>query len=450
MVTFLKKKGAFSGVKLAENKITSGYKIEKMPPPAQAIIPLHQNLGAPCTSIIQRGDLVLKGQKIGDSDGFISAPVHSSISGKVSSLGKIISPATGAFIEAIFIANDMQDNWVEGVIDRDPINELNEIIQELNNKEKKDFLAIIKEAGIVGLGGASFPTHVKLNPPKDKKIEYLLINGCECEPYITSDEMIMIDYTHKFLLGVYIMELLLRPKEVCIAIEDNKEAAIDKLKSLVSELDFAKDYKIVSVQSKYPMGSEKTLIKTLYNREVPEKGLPADVGCVVHNVATAKAVYDAVVENKPLIEKVLTVTGEVGNPKNVSAMIGTPISEVLNYCGKLKDTANKVIIGGPMMGQAIYETSFPIVKAANCILALKSDSSIEQNCIRCAKCVSVCPMNLMPLMYVRYVKVKKYDTTASDYFINSCIECGCCSYVCPSSIPIVGYIKTGKSMLKKG
>ncbi len=449
MVTFLKKKGAFSGVKLPENKITSGYKIEKMPDPLKAVIPLHQNLGAPCTPIINRGDMVLKGQKIGDSDGFISAPVHSSISGKVTSLGKIINPATGAFVEAVFIENDRQDNWVEGVKEREPQIELKEIIQELNKKEKEDILAAIKDSGIVGLGGASFPTHVKLNPPKEKKIEYLLINGCECEPYITSDEMIMIDYSYKMLLGVYIMALLLKPKEVCIAIEDNKELAIDRIKMLISELDFAKEYKIVSVQSKYPMGSEKTLIKTLYNREVPDKGLPADIGCVVQNVATAKAVYDAVVENKPLIEKVITVTGEVGNPKNILAMIGTPIADVLSYCGELKDIANKVIIGGPMMGQAIYETSFPIIKAANCVLALKTDSFVEQNCIRCAKCVNVCPVNLMPLMYVRYIKVKKYDVAANDYFINSCIECGCCSYVCPSSIPIVGYIKTGKSMLKK-
>jgi len=444
----IKKKSVFRGLSLRENKITAKKPIEVLPVPEKVILPLQQSIGAPCEFIVARKDIVKAGQKIADSKSYVSAPVHSSISGSVSKITKVLNPATCALMDALVIESDGEDQRVgsEKLFDienSDNFSELKKIVRSLDNKK---ILEKIKEAGVVGLGGATFPTHVKLNPPKDKKIDTVILNGCECEPFITSDHRVMLEYGMKVLAGLYIISRTVTPKSIYIAVEDNKEDAICHLEELIIKMGFKNVFKIVSLKSSYPMGAEKTLIKTVLGRSVPMGGLPMDVGVIVNNVATAKSVYEAVIESKPLMDKVVTVTGEIENPKNLLARMGTPVSNLIEACGKTGSGVNYIIIGGPMMGTSVTDIDFPVTKGVNCILVKESKARVEQNCINCGRCVSICPMNLMPLAYVRNVK-KESAEGCRQYYIENCIECGSCAYVCPAGIPIVGYIKTGKSML---
>lgn len=448
MSLIFKKKGAFKGIRLPHNKITENKPIEKLPLPQKIILPIQQHIGAPCEHQVKRGDKVNTGQKIAESKSFVSAPIHSSISGEVSRVIKIINPPTSLPIDAVVINSDGEDKWIKlnSLPDIKGISNSKDIINAVNKIFPKEMITRVKEAGIVGLGGATFPTHIKLSPPPGKKIDTIILNGCECEPYITSDHRLLLEHGEKILLGFYIISKILLPEKILIAIEDNKKDAIANIKNLIIKLNFEKDFEIISLESKYPMGAEKTLIKTILKREVPIDGLPLDVGVVVHNVATCKAIYDAVIYGRPLIEKVVTVTGDVLSPKNLLVRIGTPIKNLIDYCGGLKGNSNEIIVGGPMMGIDIVDLDFPVTKGTNCILVKKEKPIDEKNCIRCARCIDACPMKLMPLMYVENVKKGFYEA-CKDYFITDCIECGCCSYVCPSNIPIVGYIKTGKSEL---
>lgn len=444
----IKKKSVFRGVSLEENKITAKKPIETLPIPEKVILPLQQSLGAPCEFIVKRKDTVKTGQKIADTNSYVSAPVHSSVSGSVLKITKILNPATCALIDALVIESDGEDSWVDckklfDIDDSDNFPGLKKIVRSLGREK---ILEKIKEAGVVGLGGATFPTHVKLNPPKDKKIDTLILNGCECEPFITSDHRIMLEYGRKVIAGLYIISSTITPKNIYIAVEDNKEDAIRSLEEIIIKMGFKDTIRIVSLESRYPMGAEKTLIKTVLDRTVPMGGLPMDVGVIVNNVATAKSVYEAVIESKPLIDKVVTVTGEVENPKNLLVRIGTPISGLIEACGKTGSGVNYMIVGGPMMGTSIADIDFPVIKGVNCILIRESRARVEQDCVNCGRCVSICPMNLMPLVYVRYVKRGSIES-CRQYYIENCIECGSCAYVCPAGIPIVGYIKTGKSML---
>ncbi len=444
----IKKKSVFRGLSLEENKITAKKPIETLPIPEKVILPLQQSLGAPCEFIVKRKDTVKTGQKIADTNSYVSAPVHSSVSGSVLKITKILNPATCALIDALVIESDGEDSWVDckklfDIDDSDNFPGLKKIVRSLGREK---ILEKIKEAGVVGLGGATFPTHVKLNPPKDKKIDTLILNGCECEPFITSDHRIMLEYGRKVIAGLYIISRTITPKNIYIAVEDNKEDAIRSLEEIIIKMGFKDTIRIVSLESRYPMGAEKTLIKTVLDRTVPMGGLPMDVGVIVNNVATAKSVYEAVIESKPLIDKVVTVTGEVENPKNLLVRIGTSISSLIEACGKTGSGVNYMIVGGPMMGTSIADIDFPVIKGVNCILIRESRARVEQDCINCGRCVSICPMNLMPLVYVRYVKRGSIES-CRQYYIENCIECGSCAYVCPAGIPIVGYIKTGKSML---
>ncbi len=452
MNIILKKKSAFKGLSLPENKITAEKSLEVLPAPEKVILPLQQSIGAPCEFMVNKGDMVKTGQKIADTESFVSAPIHSSISGKVSRIIKLVNPVNSSIMDAALIESDGKDLWVEfnklfDIRESDDFSALKKIIESIN---KKEILESIREAGIVGLGGATFPTHVKLNPPEDKKINTLILNGCECEPFITSDHRIMLEKGREVLMGLYIISRVLNsPQNIYIAIEDNKEDAISYLEKLIARMGFGSLFKIISLKSRYPMGAEKTLIKTVTGRAVPMMGgLPMDVGVIVSNVATSKSVYDAVIEGKPLMERVVTVTGNVVNPKNLQVRLGTTVGALIEKCGGFRNEINCIIIGGPMMGICIVNTDFPITKGANCVLIRKSRIQDEQNCINCGRCVNICPMNLMPLVYVRNTKKSNFGV-CREYYIDNCIECGCCSYVCPANIPIVGYIKTCKSVLAK-
>jgi len=334
----------------------------------------------------------------------------------------------------------------------------------------KEILDRIRAAGLVGLGGATFPTHVKLSPSKDKKIDTVILNGCECEPYITSDHRVMLEYGEKVLSGLNIIRKVLSPDNIYIAIEDNKEDAIDHLENLIVAMGFKDNFKIVPLKAKYPMGAEKTLIKTLLNREVPIGGLPLDIGVIVHNVSTTKAIRDAIFEGRPFIERVVTVTGAVKNPKNLLVRLGTPLRSLIDYCGGIDQGMSlesrvrgegdsrlqtpdsrplEVILGGPMMGISQADLDFPVTKGTSCVLVKESRPIREQDCISCGRCLQACPMHLIPTMLAKYAKAGRYDDCKKVYYIDDCFECGSCAYVCPANIPIVQYTKVAKRELIK-
>jgi len=430
-------RGASRGVKLPENKFTAESPIESLPLPEKVIISLQQNIGAPCEAVVKRGDKVLTGQKIGGSERFVNAPVHATVSGEISATTMVVNPPTGQPVAALVITSDGADRWVELEAPGEP--------EALSIKE---ILEKIREAGMVGLGGATFPTHVKLSPPEGKKIDTVILNGCECEPYITSDHRVMLEYGEQVLSGLNIIRKVLSPDTIYIAIEDNKADAIDHLEELIVAMGFKEDFKIIPLKSKYPMGAEKTLIGTILNREVPIGGLPLDVGVVVHNVSTAKAIHDAIFEGKPFVERVVTVTGAVKNPKNLLVRLGTPLRTLIEYCGGIDGKANEVILGGPMMGISQPDLDFPVTKGTSCVLVKESTPIREQDCISCGRCLEACPMHLMPTTLAKYAKAGRYDDCKKAY-IDDCFECGACAYTCPANIPIVQYIKVAKSELIK-
>ena len=429
----LQTKSSRVGVKLAENKLTAGKPIEKLPLPEEVILPLSQHIGAPARATVKRGDKVLTGQKVADSERPVSAPVHASLSGEVTSMSVLISPPTGQTIEAMVIRSDGEDKWVELA----PVGD----VASLSNEE---ILKKVREAGLVGMGGATFPTQIKLMPPKDKRIDTLIINGSECEPYITADHRVMLEYGEELLKGVDLVRRVLNPQTVFIAIENNKEDAIEHLEQLISAANYP--FQIVPLKSKYPLGAEKTLVKTILGKEVPIGGLPMDVGAMVQNVATCKAVYDAVYLGKPLIERIVTVTGAVKDPKNLLVRLGTPIKNLIDYCGGMTVAGAEIIVGGPMMGIAQFDLNFPITKGANCVLVKGAQVFSERDCINCGRCVDICTMGLMPTLYPKYVKKGRYDECKAAY-VDNCVECGACTYGCPANIPIVQYIKIAKKEL---
>jgi electron transport complex protein RnfC len=437
----LKRKGASRAVHLFEGKITAGSPIEILPLPEKVILPLQQHIGVPCEAVVAKGVKVLTGQKVGDSEKFVSAPIHASVSGEISGTPMVISPPTGRLIKALTVTSDGEDNWVELEVASDP--------EALSAKE---ILERIREAGLVGMGGATFPTHVKLAPPKDKRIDTVILNGCECEPYITSDHRVMLEYGEEVLSGLKIIKKLLSPDNIYIAIEDNKKDAIGHLEKLIVAMGL-NDFKIIPLEPKYPTGAEKNLIVTILGRKVPFEvgkplGLPLDIGVVVHNVSTAKAIHDAIFEGKPLIERVVTVTGSVKNPKNLLVRLGTPLRNLIEYCGGMDEKANEIIIGGPMMGVSHFDLDFPVGKGTSCVLVRTTTPVKEGICINCGRCMANCPMHLMPTRIAKYAKAGRYNDCKAAY-VESCYECGTCAYACPANIPIVQYTKVAKSELMK-
>ncbi len=431
----LKLTGARRGAKVPESKITAASPIEPIPLPEKVIIPMQQHIGAENAPITPRGTPVLTGQKIGESEKYISAPVHATISGEISGSSVVINPPTGELTKTLSIISDGADKWVEFEKAKDP-----------KSLSVEKIIEKVKEAGIVGMGGAAFPTHVKLQPPKEKKIDTVILNGCECEPFVTADHRIMLEYGEQVLSGLNIIRKALAPQNVYIGIEDNKEDAIEHLEELISKSAFAQDFKIVPLKSKYPTGAERTLIEVILGREVPIGGLPMDVGVVVQNVGTAKAIHDAIFEGKPLVERVVTVTGAVKQPKNLLVRLGTPLRNLIEYCGGTKEDANEIILGGPMMGISHFDLDFPVTKGTSCVLVKESIPVKEQECINCGRCLQVCPMRLMPTMLTKYAKTGRYDACVEAY-VDNCVECGSCAYACPARIPIVQYIKVAKKEL---
>jgi electron transport complex protein RnfC len=424
------------GVHPEEHKLSADRPIEQFTLPKKAVIPMSQHIGAPAEPIVKKGEQVKTGQLLAKASAFVSANIHSPFSGKIT---KIDNAYTNNGYKRPCILMDVEgDDWDESIIKN------NAVIKECN-LNSEEIINKIKEAGIVGLGGATFPSHIKCTPPKGKEATYLLINGAECEPYLTSDYMTMIDRDEEFLVGVNILMKALKVEKAIIGIENNKPLAVQRLRKLLRTNN---NIEVAPLKVKYPQGGEKQLIKAILGREVPSGGLPIDVGVVVFNVGTTCAVYDAVQKNKPLFERVVTVTGkDLDRPSNFMVRIGTPISELVNYCGGLPENTGKVIQGGPMMGIAANTLDIPVAKGTSGILIMpegESQRPSESNCIRCAKCVSACPVNLEPY-HLRNLAASNNCEQLKDNHVMDCIECGSCSYTCPANIPLLDYIRLGKS-----
>ncbi|MDW7680466.1 MAG: electron transport complex subunit RsxC [bacterium] len=413
--------------------------IEIMPLPEQVVIPVQQHIGAPAEPIVAVGDEVKTGDKICEAKGFVSVPSHASVSGKVVAIEPRNHPVGGKTL-SIVIENDGEDKISETIA---PLSDFLELdIEEMKKK--------IQQAGLAGMGGAAFPTHVKLSPPADKPIDTFILNGAECEPYLTADHRLMLEFPKEIISGVQIAMKILGCHNGFIAIEKNKPDAIELMKKTVKQT--GANLKVVGLNVKYPQGAEKQLIKAITNRNVPAGGLPMDVGCLVHNVGTAKAIFEAVSSNRPLIERVVTVSGlGIHNPKNVLARIGSPFQNLIDFCGGLKDSATKIVNGGPMMGIAQFSLDVPVTKGTSGILALTDRETSERipgPCIRCCRCVDVCPMNLTPNELARFVEFERYEDVHRMGVLD-CIECGSCSYICPAKIRHVHLFKYGKLQVTK-
>ncbi len=427
------------GVHPPENKLSEHAGIEELSLPKQVIIPVSQHLGKPATIVVERGDEVKVGQVIALHEGFVSANIHSSVSGKVGKIDEMMT-STG-FKQTAITVRVKDDIWDEN-IDRSE-----DLIRDVPYSPK-EIVEKVMEAGVVGQGGAAFPSHVKLSVPEGKHVDTLIINGVECEPYLTADHRLMLERPHEIMVGAKILMKALGVDKAIVGIENNKQDAIE----LMTEI--AKEYEGITVESlkvQYPQGGEKQLIEALLGREVPSGGLPADVGTVVHNVGTTYSVYQAVQKNKPLIERVVTVTGKkVSKPANYLVRIGTSVTELIEASGGLPENTGKVVSGGPMMGKALPDIDVPIAKATSGILLIPTFESKRNevyNCVRCGKCIEVCPMGLEPYHLMLLGKGKNKDKAKEENILD-CIECGSCSFICPSNRPILDFIRYGKSQVR--
>jgi len=425
------------GVHPSDNKQWSkSSAIETMELPDVVNIPLSQHIGAPATAIVKKGDKVVVGQKIAEATGFMSANIHAPISGTVTAVD--LQP-NGQGIRQMMITIKREDDVWDEAIDR-----TDTLVTECN-LEPKAIIEKIKDAGIVGMGGATFPTHVKLSIPEGKRAEILIINGVECEPYLTSDYRTMLERGEQLIVGTRILMRAIGVTNAVIGIEANKPDAVKHLQAIVGA---ATDIKVQMLKTQYPQGGEKQLIAAVTGRQVPAPpALPIDVGAVVCNASTAVAVYEAVQKNKPLIERVVTVTGvAVPNPKNLLTRFGTPVEALIAKCGGLAEGDVKVINGGPMMGRALSNIAMPVMKGCSGITIMVGSATVrgvESACIKCAKCVEACPMGLEPYLLSKQARKKAWDAMEAND-ITSCIECGCCQFTCPANIPLLDYVRLGK------
>ena len=428
------------GVHPADKKISKDAAIERLPLPKTVYISMGQHLGAPAEPCVAVGDKVKVGQLIANPTGFVSAPVHSSVSGTVKSI-EMVKDLAGRAGKAVVI--DVEgDEWMED-IDRSQ-----DIVREIK-LDKKEIVDRIKACGVVGLGGATFPTNVKLSPPPTATPTCVIINGAECEPYLTSDYRVMMEMPEQVLIGGTILMKALGVDKCYIGIEENKPEAIKKLKALAPQY---KGVEIVTLKKKYPQGGEKQLIDAVIGKKVPSMGLPVDTGAVVQNVGTAFAVYEAVQKNKPLFEGIMTVTGDcLEHQRNFIHRVGTPLSFIMEYSGGVPEKASKLISGGPMMGKAIVNVDAPTLKGTSSILYLTEEQTkrkAESNCIRCGKCVSACPMGLEPYLLNKLGRASRMDEL-EEHHVYDCIECGCCSFTCPAFIPMLDTIRQSKAAVMK-
>ena len=426
------------GVHPPENKITADKPIVKFHIPKRVSIHIQQHIGAPAQIIVKPRDRVKTGQLIAEAQGFVSANIHSSVTGTVFKIEELFD-ASGYRKTAITINTEPEDEWIEGV---DLSDDLKTDIDQFTGQE---IIQKIKDAGIVGLGGATFPSHVKLSIPHGKKCELLIINGVECEPYLTADHRLMLEKTEEILVGVRLLMKALNVDKAVIGIEANKPDAIELM------MEKSAKYPGITVQPlkvKYPQGGEKQLIKAITGREVPSGGLPIDVGVVVHNVGTTFAVYEAVMKNKPLIERVVTVTGkDLEKPGNFKVRLGTPVKELIEAAGGLPDSTGKIIMGGPMMGKALRSMDIPTGKGTSGILVMRRSETKRkevQPCIKCGRCVTACPQGLEPYLIMLLAERGMWDE-AEKHHAQDCIMCGSCSYVCPSNRPLQDYTQYARS-----
>lgn len=407
--------------------------IEIAPVPKEVVIPLIQHIGAPCHSVVNVGDDVKVGQMIGESKGFVSAPIHSSVSGKVKKIEIRQSPS-GARVKCIIIETDGLQTIDESVKPKGTL-------EQLSPEEIKE---IIKECGLTGMGGAGFPVHVKLSPPQDKPIDIVIVNGAECEPFLTSDHRVMLEMPEKVVTGTKAIMKVLGVEKGVIGVEKNKPDAIASMKKAVEN---EPNITVAELETKYPQGGEKSLIYAVTNREVPSGGLPMDIGVVVQNISTVTAICIAIETGMPVVERVVTVTGSaVKEPKNLIVKMGTSFKDVIDFCGGYSEEAGKLLNGGPMMGIAQFTDEVPVIKGTSGILVLnRKDAEISEasNCIRCGKCVDICPSGLQPLMISKNSLLGRYEE-AENYFAMDCIECGSCSFICPSKRPLVDAIRIAK------
>jgi electron transport complex protein RnfC len=421
------------GVHPREDKEATEHKpVEVLPLPARVFVPLSQHTGAPSKAVVEKGSLVKTGTLIGEPAGRISAATHASVSGTVADVADLPHPLTGRRGPTVVIDSDGTDTLDDAIKERDYSGFTTEQIVET-----------LRLSGVVGMGGAAFPTYFKLTPPKEKPIDALLINGCECEPFLTADHRLMIEQPAEIVEGVAIMSKVLGVKNVLVVIEDNKPDALKTMSAAAASSGF----EVRKLKTKYPQGAEKQLIKATVRREVPSGGLPMDVGCVVQNVGTALAARDALRFNRPLFERVTTVTGPgVKEPRNLRVRIGTPVRTLIDFCGGYATEVGKLVMGGPMMGIAVSSDEVPVVKGTSGVLVLDREATVfdEHDCIRCGRCVQVCPMGLAPLRLNNLMRRGQLEATKDEH-VKDCIECGCCAYACPAKIRLVHQFKYAKS-----
>ena len=425
--------GYYGGVHPSERKeYTEHLALKRFPDPEEVVIPLSMHAGAPANPVVQVGDEVKVGQKIGEAAAFISSPVHSSVSGTVTAIENRGHATRGECLSVV-IRSDGK-NTLHGSVQ--PHKGLEELTPD-------EIVEIVKEAGIVGMGGAGFPTSVKLKPAKP--VDTILLNGCECEPLLTADHRVLLEFADDVIYGLKAIIKAVGAEKGVIVIEDNKPDAIQLMNEKTADLD---NIEVVVAKTKYPQGAEKMLIKRVTGRKVPSGGLPADVGCIVSNISTTKAIADAILTGMPLIERVVTVTGErVKNPGNFIVKIGTNTKDLIDYCGGIIGEDVTIKAGGPMMGFLLTDTNVPIMKGSNGIIAVDTDHTVEQPCIKCGRCMDVCPMELSPLYFAKFADEENWQGM-KDKNVMDCIECRCCEYICSSKIPLVTKIKAGKNAVR--
>ncbi|MCK5884821.1 MAG: electron transport complex subunit RsxC [Bacteriovoracaceae bacterium] len=424
------------GVHPKENKLSSAQATIALPQDATVTIHLGQHLGAPATPIVKKGDAVKVGTKIAEPSGFISANIHSSVSGTVDKIDDVVD-ASGYKRKAVLIKVD-GDEWEENI---DRTGDLSKTI----TLSKEEIIERVKECGIVGLGGATFPTHVKLMVPAGKTAETIVVNAVECEPYLTSDHRVMLEKTHEIMIGCQIVMKATSAPKTIIGIEANKPDAIKLMSSIAKEYS---GIEIAPLKVQYPQGGEKQLLNAILGKDVPPGKLPIELGAVVINVGTVAAIYEAVQKNKPLFERVITVTGkDISKPSNFLVRVGTSISSIIEAAGGIPESTGKIINGGPMMGKSLTTPNAAATKGTSGILLMTESDAIrkeEQNCIRCGKCITACAMGLEPHLLSKMARIGKHEELEKE-FIMDCIECGSCSYICPSSRPLLDYIRVGKA-----
>lgn len=429
------------GAPVPHHKNTSGGQSKTMPPPQRVILPMQQHIGAPCKPVVKKGDHVYLGQVVGDSEGYVSAPIHASVSGTVAEIRNVMLTGDRP-VEAVVIDSD-------GLMEPDPSIKPPEPI-----KDKKSLAEAARASGLVGLGGAGFPAHVKLNVPEGKNIDTLIINVAECEPYVTSDHREALENGKNVLDGIYKVKEILDVHRVLIAVEDNKPDVIAELHRIADngEMDPKDEVRVLALKSRYPQGAEKVLVQACTGRKVPAGGLPADVGCLVMNIASVSFLASFMRTGMPLTKKRVTIDGSaIKEPQNVIVPIGTPIKDVIEFCGGYKSESRKMLMGGPMMGIAIVGDELPILKQNNAILAFDENEAKmyeTTDCIRCGRCVAACPMNLMPTKLEK--AAQKKDTEAlMELDVMTCMECGCCAFSCPAGRRLVQSIRLGKAYVRK-